>query len=97
MRVRWLPEAWQDIQRLYDFLVDQDPGAAARAMDALLDGADRLVEMPEIGRPMDDDTGRRELYLPFGVGAYVLRYRIESENVVIIRVWHGREYRGRIA
>lgn len=93
MRLRWLPEAWQDTQRLYDFLVDQDPGAAGRAMGALLDGADRLAEMPEIGRPMRDDTGRRELYVPFGAGAYVLRYIIDGENVVIIRVWHSREYR----
>jgi len=93
MRLRWLPEAWQDTQRLYDFLVDQDPGAAARAMDALLSGADRLAEMPEIGQPMGDDTRRRELCLPFGASTYVLRYRIDSETVVILRVWHGRERR----
>jgi plasmid stabilization system protein ParE len=93
MRVRWLPEAWQDIQRLYDFLLNQDPDAAGRAVDVLLTGADRLVEMPEIGRPMGDDTGRREFYLPFGTSAYVLRYIINSEAVVIIRVWHCREHR----
>jgi len=92
MRVRWLPEAWQDTQRLYELLLNQDPGAAARAMDILQDGADRLAEMPEIGRPMNDDTGRREFYLPVGSSAYVLRYMIDSE-VVIIRVWHGREHR----
>ena len=69
MRVRWLPEAWQDTQRLYDFLLNHDPGAAARAMDALLNGADQLAEMPEIGKPMADDTGRRELYLPFGTSS----------------------------
>ncbi len=93
MRVRWLPEAWQDTQRLYDFLIGQDPGAAARAMDILQDGANRLAEMPEIGKPMTDDTGRRECYLPFGTSAYVLRYMIDSEDVVIIRVWHCREHR----
>ncbi|VAX02751.1 hypothetical protein MNBD_GAMMA20-731 [hydrothermal vent metagenome] len=93
MRVRWLPEARQDAQRLYDFLIDKDPMAAARAMETLLIGADRLAEMPEVGRPMSDETGRRELYLPFGAGAYVLRYMIDRENVVIIRVWQGREHR----
>jgi plasmid stabilization system protein ParE len=93
MRVRWLPAAWQDTQRLYDFLLQQDPGAAGRAMETLLEGSDRLAEMPKAGRPMDDDSGRRELYLPFGAGAYVLRYMIDGENVVIIRVWHSREYR----
>ena len=93
MRVRWLPEAWQDTQRLYELLLNQDPGAAVRAMNILQDGADRLADMPEIGRPMGDNTGRREFYLPFGSSAYVLRYMIDDGTVVIIRVWHGREHR----
>ncbi|MBN4079328.1 type II toxin-antitoxin system RelE/ParE family toxin [Beggiatoa alba] len=93
MRVRWLPEAWQDTQRLYDFLLKQDPIAAGRAMETLLEGSDGLAEMPKAGRPMDDDSGRRELYLPFGTGTYVLRYMIDNTDVVIIRVWHSREHR----
>jgi len=93
MRVRWLPEAWQDTQRLYDFLLNQDASAAGRAMEVLREGADRLADMPDIGKPMDDNSRRRELYLPFGAGAYVLRYRIHNEHVIIIRVWHSREHR----
>ncbi len=43
---------------------------------------------------MDDDTGRRELVVSFGVGAFVLRYmRDENDTVVIIRVWHSKENR----
>ena len=31
----------------------------------------------------------------FGAGAYVLRYKFEADEiVVIIRVWHSREHRG---
>ena len=26
-------------------------------------------------------------------GAYILRYRLEGDTLVIIRVWHGREHR----
>jgi plasmid stabilization system protein ParE len=89
----WLPAALQDIERLYEFLVEKDPSAAARAMEIVLEGAQRLQDMAEIGRPMNDDTGRRELFLPFGAGAYVLRYRLAGETLVIIRVWHSREHR----
>ena len=43
---------------------------------------------------MNDETGRRELVLSFGVGAFVLRYMWDkSDTVVIIRVWHSRENR----
>lgn len=93
MRLRWLPEAWQDIQRLFEFLVDKDPVAAKRAMDLIASGADRLLDMPEVGRPTDDDSQRRELFLPFGAGSYVLRYRLDGNAVVVIRVWHSRESR----
>ncbi len=41
--------------------------------------------MPEIGRPVSDDIERRELYLPFGADARVLRYRIHNAHAVVIR------------
>ncbi len=93
MRLVWLPEARDDVQRLYDFLIDKDPRAAERAVRAIQLGAERLQEQPRIGHRMDDDTERRELFIPFGVGAYVLRYRIHDEFLVVIRVWHSREAR----
>ena len=48
---------------------------------------------PEQGMPLNDRLKRRELYLPFGAGAYVLRYRLEQERIIVIRVWHSRELR----
>jgi len=41
---------------------------------------------------MNDGTDRRELFLPFGASSYVLRYIIDVQ-VVVVRVWHGRENR----
>ena len=93
MTVRWLEPALDDVKRLYDFLLDKDPAAAGRAARAIRVGADRLLDSPEVGRPLADGTGRRELVIPFGAGAYVLRYRIHDDTVVVIRVWHGREDR----
>jgi plasmid stabilization system protein ParE len=93
MKLRWLPSAFQDIERLYEFLLEKDPNAAANAMELILAGSEQLLDMPKIGRPLDDDTGRRELFLPFGAGAYVLRYKLDGDVVVIIRVWHSREQR----
>ena len=92
--VKWLPEALGDIERLYTFLNDKSPEAAARAATAILKGATLLKTTPRIGRPMPDETGRRELFVLFGAGAYVLRYMNENDNtVVVIRVWHSREDR----
>lgn len=92
--VKWLPEALADFERLHHFIYQKSPEAAARAASAILDGANLLKATPAIGRPMADKTGRRELYIPFNAGAYVLRYKIERETTaVIIRVWHSKEER----
>lgn len=94
--VRWLAPALDDLERLKDFLVAKDPSAGLAAIRRIRDGAAQLTQFPRIGRPMRNDEERRELILPFGHGAYVLRYRLDREKdaVIIIRVWHSREWRG---
>jgi plasmid stabilization system protein ParE len=98
MALIWLQQAKADIQRLFDFLADVNPTAAAKTIRLIRTGADRLRDhprpgRPHLGRPIEDGL-RRELYLPFASGAYILLYRLEGDTVVIIRVWHGREQRG---
>jgi toxin ParE1/3/4 len=46
--------------------------------------ADSLAEFPERGR--DAGEGRREMTI---VRPYVLRYRVATERVVILRIRHG--------
>jgi plasmid stabilization system protein ParE len=72
-QVKWLPEALADVERQYEFLREKSPDAASRAAMVILDGAELLKSLPEVGRPMSDETGRRELVLSFGAGAFVLR------------------------
>jgi plasmid stabilization system protein ParE len=93
-RLIWLPEALRDLDRLIVFINGKNPEAARRAAQVIGTGAGQLQTTPELGRPMADGTHRRELIIPFGAGAYVLRYRLDGDQaVVIIRVWHGREDR----
>ncbi|MEW6735854.1 MAG: type II toxin-antitoxin system RelE/ParE family toxin [Acidobacteriota bacterium] len=93
-QIKWLPEALADVERLHVFLKEKNLEAAARAARTILEGAELLKTSPRIGRPMPDESGRRELFVSFSAGAYVLRYMQEDEDtVVIIRVWHSREKR----
>jgi len=89
----WLPEAKEDIARLHEFLKHKNSDAASRMVNLLLTGADQLSDFPEIGMPLGDKLKRRELFLAFGAGAYVLRYVLTEKNIVVIRVWHSLEDR----
>jgi plasmid stabilization system protein ParE len=74
-------------------LLDKDPAAAKRA--AVLEAAmQSLDSFPQRGLP-SKIPGVRELIVPFGRSAYVLRYAHLSvtDEFVILRVWHGRDGR----
>jgi plasmid stabilization system protein ParE len=83
-----------DAERLRLFLQDKNPTAARRVVIALDNAIRSLAIFPERGRP-SDVAGARELIVPFGRAAYVLRYAYSSQRdeIVILRIWHGRESR----
>lgn len=92
--VKWRERALTDVSRLYEFLYEKDTGAASRAAQVIKQGSMFLETTPKLGRPMDDATHRRELFIPFGSSFYVIRYFLENnDTVIIIRVWHSRENR----
>jgi plasmid stabilization system protein ParE len=45
------------------------------------------------GRSIGPTT--REINLPFGQSAYVIRYRVTANRVIVTRIWHGLELRRR--
>jgi DNA-binding transcriptional ArsR family regulator/plasmid stabilization system protein ParE len=83
--VRLTSAANRDLARLVDFLADKSPKAALRAADVLDAAITSLDEFSERGRP-GPDAGLRELIVPFGVGAYVIRYRVDPKTVLIARI-----------
>jgi plasmid stabilization system protein ParE len=85
-------EAAADLDRLHAFLADKDRNAAQRVIGVLVRAIRSLEVFPQRGRP-SGGPGVRELLVPFGRSAYLLRYSylIETDEVVILRVWHGRE------
>ena len=88
------PAAMADVERLRTFLAESNPEAARRAVAVLSDAIQSLNSLADRGRP-SVMPGARELIVPFGRSAYVLRYVHDplTEEVVIIRIWHGREAR----
>ncbi len=90
-KIVWLVSAVLDVVRLKEFIEQKNPKAAKKAASRIKEAALILAENPEAGKPIDDLFPFRELFVPFGNGNYVLRYRVDGDKVVIIRIKHSRE------
>jgi plasmid stabilization system protein ParE len=91
-RLKWSPEALQDVARLHDFLAPKSSSAARRAVKAIREGVKALGTHPEIGRPIDELPPEfREWVIEFGAAAYLALYCYDGKEVVILAVRHGRE------
>jgi toxin ParE1/3/4 len=87
----WLDSAVDDVLRLREFISKENPRAAKRAAEAIKSAASRLIETPSVGKPVKDLAGYRDLLTRFGVGGYVIRYRVYLDTVSIVHVRHYRE------
>ena len=88
----WLPGSIRDVDRLRNFIKSENPRAAQRAAKRIVEGVNILQENPEAGVPVENLIDYRDLMLTFGAGEYIIRYRRETVNrVVIVRVRHSKE------
>lgn len=92
-RVRFAPRAADDLQRLFDFLAEEDLLAAERARVAIAQAIDLLQSFPFACRKaLPENPFLRELIIEFGHSGYVALYEIEgSDTVTVLAVRHQRE------
>ena len=90
MNLRFAPEAIEDLIRLREFIKKDNPTAAQRIARDLLLGMEKLKVFPEIGLKVErafEPHRIRDLY----IGNYTVRYLIGDGEIVVLRLWHGKE------
>ena len=90
MNLRFTREAIDDLFRLRKFIEENNPIAAERIANELLLGMEKLKVFPEIGLKVDrafEPHRIRDLF----IGKYTIRYLIGDDEIVILRLWHGKE------
>ncbi len=94
MKIVLSPRASGDLERLRAFLTGHSDAATQRAVATLRERIALLADFPGLGKPFGR-TNLRELYVPFGNSAYVIRYYVSQRRgeIVILRIWHGRVVR----
>jgi plasmid stabilization system protein ParE len=89
------PDAVTDVERLRTFLDQSNPGAAGRAMLAIMTAIERLPEFPNLGMVTTGDADIRQMVVRFGDSGYIVRYAplAKMGDILVTRIWHGREAR----
>lgn len=95
-RVRFTEEAREDLQRLFDWLLQRSDGdfaVAERALQAIGDGITVLELAPlSCRKAMPGDPFLRELVIGFGASGYVALFEVDDERTVtVLAVRHQRE------
>jgi plasmid stabilization system protein ParE len=90
-RVEVSERALADLERLFDFIAEEDPVRARKQVLSVRRALQLLAEHPLMGREAEE--GRRELVLSRGRHGYIAKYRwLAADDVVLIlAVRHQRE------
>jgi toxin ParE1/3/4 len=88
MKIRWSPEAADDLERIALHIHEDNPEAARRIVKTISDGIIALKTFPGLGR-VGRETGSRELV--FSPLPYVAVYRVNGNIVEISRIWPGAQ------
>jgi toxin ParE1/3/4 len=89
MAHRLAPQVVDELDEIWYFFAGEsgDAGKADRLVDAITERFWLLAAHPHVGRRRDDlRPGLRS----FPVGDYLIIYRIEERDVLIVHVLHGR-------
>jgi plasmid stabilization system protein ParE len=92
-QIRYTKGAQEDLERLFDFLLEIDLDLAEQAIEAIEKTTHILQDFPFTCRKAQpDNTFVRELIIPFGAKGYVALFEIENnKTVTILAVRHQRE------
>jgi plasmid stabilization system protein ParE len=84
-------EAFTDLERILDFLIETSPEHAAEALDKIRSAIDVLQAHPLVGRRVEAQI--RELVISWGDTGYLALYRFDPvpDTVRVLRVRHQRE------
>ena len=87
MKVLWTEQAWARLAEIEAFVGKDDPEAASRLVDRLIDRGEALARYPDRGRKLPEipGSGLRELL----VGNYRVVYRRGSKAIEVLTVFEG--------
>ena len=88
MDVRWSPQAFEDLERIFKRIQKDNPTAAREVVKTIYDGCTALKSFPNRGR-IGRIQGRRELVFP--PLPFIAVYQVKGATVEISRIYHAAQ------
>jgi toxin ParE1/3/4 len=90
MRLRWLRESISDLTKIRAYIGRDNVGAAEHVRLQIVEATRQLEHLPRLGHP-----GRRARTRELGVPRlpYIIAYRIDRDELVILGIFHGAQER----
>ena len=85
-QIRWTAEASDQFISAIEHIREDNPSAARKLAQTILERIDQLAGFPGLGRP-GEQAGTRELENP----PYVVVYRHDDQVVEVLYIWHGAQ------
>ena len=83
-KIVWTDEAIAQLEGIGAYIAIEDPSAAADLAERLIAVADSLAAFPHRGRLGEENSREMTTVWP-----YILRYRVDGDTVLILRIRHG--------
>lgn len=83
--------AYQDLDRIVDYLMERSPSAAYRIYENLMAAYEKLRDFPLMGPEAQELELRQDHYRKLIVGEYATIYRFIKNECVIDHIFHGKQ------
>jgi plasmid stabilization system protein ParE len=87
--VRFLQEAYEDLEEIVLYIAQDSRSAALKMHDEIVARAGELALLPRRGRPVPEAKMQSAGFRMLPIRPYILFYRVIGDTVFIYRVIHG--------
>lgn len=90
--VELLPAAYSDLDEIFDYIMAENPQAAERILENIMQSLQRLESYPHSGAPLFDRSLKKYDFRMVIVEPYIAFYRFIGDKVVVYRIFNGARH-----